>query len=130
MVGAKVTFINYISFMFFGFFLLSFSVWFQRYGSLLKVLNQRIGGDPLNSLFREGLHQMLDWSKTHPPDDDSDTVKDLSDSVRLIMENISHPARDVTRDNMVRSHGKCFNSMRFQTSLSFSLIVLEFRRKC
>ena len=78
-----------------------FVCWFERYGPFLRALNQKIRGDPLNSLFREGLHLVLDWSKIQPPNGDPETIKCLSDSVRLIMVNLIHPEGDVTKENLV-----------------------------
>ena len=73
-----------------------------RYKSLLIALFRKIGGEPLNSLFRDGLHMMLEWSKEKPPSvDDVEFAQAASSVLQFILKNIDNANLEILRDNMV-----------------------------
>lgn len=73
-----------------------------RYRPLLVALLRKIGGEPLNSLFREGLDMLLEWSKeTPPPVDDAEFTSLASSLVQFLIKNINNTDREILRDNMV-----------------------------
>lgn len=84
-------------------------------------LLRRIGGEPLNSLFRDGLDMILDWYKETPPErDNREFVKLASSVVEFVAKNITKGDTEVIKDNKVRITGL---SLRFYHSV-YSL------RKC
>lgn len=84
---------------------------------MLTVLLRKIGGDPLNTLFREGLDIILDWSQADPSlKDDEEFVNLASTLIQNIARNIEHPDTLVLKENMVCFHmqaGKYINYGNF-----------------
>lgn len=73
-----------------------------RYKSLLIAFLRKIGGEPLNSLFREGLDVMLEWSKDKPPSvDDVEFAQAASNVLQFILKNMYNANSEILRDNMV-----------------------------
>lgn len=67
---------------------------------MLVALLRKIGGEPLNSLFREALDMMLEWSNESPPSNDAEFAE-ASNVVQFILRNIDNKNAEILRDNMV-----------------------------
>uniref|UniRef100_A0A0P6IJU2 non-specific serine/threonine protein kinase n=1 Tax=Daphnia magna TaxID=35525 RepID=A0A0P6IJU2_9CRUS len=76
------------------------------YKALLVALLRKIGGEPLNSLFREALDMMLEWSNEAPPSaNDVEFAQAASSLLQFILRNIENKNAEILRDNieMVRA---------------------------
>ena len=66
------------------------------------VLLRRIGGEPLNSLFRDGLEMILDWCKENLPEaTDKEFIKLASSVVEFVAKNVTRGETEVVKDNKV-----------------------------
>ena len=95
------------SFVLFGFSWLNYIVFVipfvERYNALLIVFLRKIGGEPLNTLFREGLDAILEWSTHDPPLSDDVEFANLATRIfQFIVENVEHSVYEISRDNMVQ----------------------------
>ncbi|KAI9558578.1 hypothetical protein GHT06_015366 [Daphnia sinensis] len=71
------------------------------YKALLVALLRKIGGEPLNSLFRETLDMMLEWSNETPPSaKDAEFAQAASSLVQFILKNIENKNTEILRDNI------------------------------
>lgn len=67
------------------------------------ILFRRIGGEPLNFLFRDGLEMILDWCKENPPQaSDKEFIKLASSIVEFVAKNVAHGETEAVKDNKVR----------------------------
>lgn len=75
-----------------------------RYNALLFALLRKIGGDPLNNLFRDCLNMLLEWTTDVPPSvDDVEFPKLASNVVQFIIKNMGNSKTEIARDNLVLS---------------------------
>lgn len=74
-----------------------------RYEGLLLALLRKVGGDPLNSLFREGLGVLLEWSVAVPPPvDNVEFARLASHLIQFIVKNLRHSISEIFKENRVR----------------------------